>query len=192
MSCSSFFSSLALVKSSDEAEHPFPSNFETETCMGVVLQWRGSRLKCQQQAALRDAFVDLFEKPWIAVLMLEAGLFACAAFAFGQRSRLDGALRPLPGGPGFGFDEGQLLELLPAGLVEIANRRLAPLLPDRTEIAGHRGLRHAQQGADRFLRQSFEGALRHLPATIGHSILATTVHESSKKGFLDPKLRLGS
>src|SRR5512146_1866263 len=124
--------------------------------IGLILSGCGSRLEPQQDAALRDALVDLVEKTGIAVLMPEAAMAAFALFALGHGGGLFGLLRSLPGGPGLGLDKGQFLQLDPAGLIEIANRRVAPFEPEQFEIAADGRLIDPQPAGDRLLREALQ------------------------------------
>ena len=65
-------------------------------------------------AALCDALVDLFEKPRIAVLMLEALAAVLSCLAVGDDGGTGGILRALPGVPRLAFDELELLQFAKA------------------------------------------------------------------------------
>lgn len=136
--------------------------------MGLVLSGCGRRLEPQQQAALRDALVDLVEKAGIAVLMPEAAAAAFPLFALGEHGRLFGLLRPLPGRPGLGLDEAQFLNFAFAGLVEIADGRFVPVDSELFEITADGRLIDPQAPGDVVLRDPLERKLRHLLAAIGN------------------------
>lgn len=175
--------SLAVAEVIDEGEDPLASDFEGDVSIRLILSGCGSRLQPQQDAALRDALVDLVEKAGIAILMPEAAAAAFSLFAFGEGRHLFGLLRTLPGSPGLGFDEGQFLELDRAGRVEIANSRIAPFKPELFEIAADGRLINPQPPGDLVLLDPLERKLGHLPPPIGNHRLLIAFHVVALAGL---------
>lgn len=111
---------------------------------------------------MRDAFIDLFQEPGIAIAVRQA--LAALRPGRGPRkdSRLLGLLRPFPGGPGLAFNEVQLLELDSAGFVEVTEGGVLPLFADGRQVPGDCALRHVQMLRDPGLRPTLEGEFGHL------------------------------
>jgi len=127
---------------------------------------RRDHLQTQEQAALRDAFIHQIEISRIAVRMPEAPAARLPLAAVGENGGAEGRLRSLPGRPGLAFDEIDFLELLGAGLIEIARRREPPLVAHLFEIARDSRLRHVERAGDGFLRPPLQIHIGHLPAPL--------------------------
>src|SRR5262249_55621258 len=124
---SSSATSRGEAESSHRREDAFASDFKWLVVMGKISGSRRGGVQPQKQAALRHAFVDKVEKPWIAVRVLErraAGDVAGAAL--GTDGSPQRRLRALPGAPRFALDEVELVERLAERLFEVDRGRLAP------------------------------------------------------------------
>jgi hypothetical protein len=132
------------------------SIFEGNTGLVRLALKRSLGLEPQQHAALRNALVDLFQKPRIAARVFEARAALFDPLFVAERGGMDGGLRAFPGGPRLGLDEGQLLQLLADESVEIANPRSAPLAREHVQVAAHGESRNAQLGRNDLDREALE------------------------------------
>ncbi len=106
--------------------------------------------------------MHLFQKAWIAVLVLHTPLAAVTALAIGHLGCLQRLLRPFPGGPGLPFDPVDLFQFDLPGQVEIADGRLPPSFLDPLEIDTDGGLLDPDPLADLHLRQALQVKVGHL------------------------------
>jgi len=151
-------------------EDALASDLDRFVFMGIISGRRRGRgrVQGQEQAALRDAFVDQIEVSRIAVRILETRAMrgAAGSIRVGADDSREGSLRALPGGPRLALDEIDLLQFAGAGLIEIKGRRLPPLGADLVQIARHGRLRDFEKAGDRLLRPALQVHIRGLPSPL--------------------------
>ena len=108
--------------------------------------------------------------PRIAVRIRQTGAGLLAGFATGQLGHLPPLLGAFPGGPGFGLDHVNFLQLLEADVFEIVNGKISPEFVHDRQIAGDGPLRNLQVAGDGRLGQTLVVEAGNL-ATAGGKLL---------------------
>lgn len=164
-------SSLPFAEHSEEGHDSFAADFEGDVFIAGFLRRGGGGVETQQQAALRNALLDLVEETGIADLI--AGAFAGRlplAF-FGDHDGERVLQRPLPAFPGGPFDEVDFLQLAQPKLVEIADGGGPPFPGDGAQVGDDRGSGHRQTRGDIRLRPGVQVHLGNLAAAMEQSEL---------------------
>ena len=103
-----------------------------------------------------------------------AGLLAgCAT---GHLGILPPLMKAFPGGPGFGLDHVNFLQLLEADVFEIVNGKIAPEFVHDRQIAGDGPLRNLQVARDGPLGPALVGETEHLAAASGKLLTVLSFH----------------
>lgn len=122
----------------------------------------------------RDALVDDLQQTRIPVLVLDTT--AQLAFSWGlaaDHGRLRRLQRAVPRVPGLAFHALELGQLFAAGQVEVAQRRVAPLLRDLLQVRRDGRLGDRQMARDLGLRPALQVQLGHLLPPLGDLQLLT-------------------